>query len=222
MWVSRRNRSKLCMFFRLAPVMIQYVNESLRRLWVRFALRGIHYSGRHRRLDALYWMPDPWSMQSPREVYRFGESSRIIKRNFGKVDRLLELGCGEGHQSKHLLENCNTLYGIDVSLRALKRAKRRCPAGIFGEGDIFNAESLRSGVSFDLVVACEVLYYMENIPAVLNRMSQIGAACFVTYYRGQSGKLDPFFVNVSSAQRTTFTFGETQWNAVWWRGNSPA
>jgi SAM-dependent methyltransferase len=201
--------------------MIRYVNESLRRLWVRLALHGIHYGGRHGRLDALYRIPDPWDMQSPREAYRFGETSRIIKRVFGKVDRLLELGCGEGHQSTHLLEHCNFLYGIDVSSRALTRARNRCPDGIFYEGDIFSAESLKGGVPFDLVVACEVLYYMDDIKAVLNRMSQIGAACFVTYYNGQSKKLDPFFANISSSQRATFSFGETSWNAVWWRGHSP-
>src|SRR3974390_3434499 len=109
----------------------------LKELWLRTVIRGTHYRQRNRRLDALYWVYDPWGMQSPREAYRFDETNRIIKEHFGQVDRMLEVGCGEGHQSVHLLEICKTLYGIDVSRRAVLRAKRRCPSGIFGEGDVF-------------------------------------------------------------------------------------
>lgn len=189
--------------------------------WLRIVIRGTHYSERNRRLDALYWVCDPWSMQTPREIYRFDETNRIIKSNFGQTNRMLEVGCGEGHQSERLLEICNTLYGIDVSHRAVIRAKDRCKHGIFGKGDIFTAKILEGTDHFDLVVACEVLYYMQNIPAVLSRMSKIGSACLVTYYAGQAEKLDGFFAKISNSQKTTFRFQETVWKAVWWRGDLP-
>jgi 2-polyprenyl-3-methyl-5-hydroxy-6-metoxy-1,4-benzoquinol methylase len=193
----------------------------LKELWLRTVIRGAHYRQRNRRLDALYWVRDPWKMQSPREAYRFDETNRIIKKHFGQVDRMLEVGCGEGHQSVHFLEICKSLYGIDVSHRAVLRAKRRCPSGIFDEGDVFNAKILEGTHRFDLVVACEVLYYMENIPAVLNRFSQIGSACFVTYYRSQRERLDPYFAKLSDSQKATIGVQDTGWRAVWWRGELP-
>ena len=194
----------------------------LKDLWLRTAIRGAHYHQRNRRLNALYWISDPWGMQSPREAYRFDETNRIIKEHFGQVDRMLEVGCGEGHQSQRLLETCKTLCGIDVSHRAVVRAKRRCPRGLFFEGDIFTAKVLKGTDRFDLVVACEVLYYMENIPAVLKRISQIGSACLVTYYGGQSDRLDSYFAKLNDSQKATFNFQDTVWRAVWWRGELPA
>jgi SAM-dependent methyltransferase len=191
----------------------------LRELWLRAIIHGVHYRQRNRRLDALYWLPDPWGMDSPREAHRFAETNRLIERNFGRVNRMLEVGCGEGHQSIHLLETCKVLYGIDVSHRAVARAARRCPRGMFGEGDLFTAKLLSGAERFDLVVACEVLYYMNNIGAALDRISQLGAACLVTYYRGQAKLLDPYFAELSNNNKTTFSFQDESWNAVWWRGS---
>jgi hypothetical protein len=70
----------------------------------------------------------------------------------------------------------------------------------------------------DLVVACEVLYYMKNIPAALNRISQLGRACFATYHDGRSKLLDPHFSSISNRQKSTFRFGDSCWRAVWWYG----
>lgn len=190
--------------------------------WLRFFIRGTHYSERNHRLEALYWVRDPWGMQTPREIYRFEETNKLIKSNFGQIGRMLEVGCGEGHQSERLLEICNTLYGIDVSHRAVMRAKDRCKHGIFADGDIFNAKIFEEADYFDLVVACEVLYYMQDIPAVLSRMSKKGSACLVTYYAGQADRLDHLFSKLSNSQKTTFCFEGTVWKAVWWRGELPA
>src|SRR4051812_34342504 len=95
---------------------------SLRRLWTRVMLRGVHYRDRHQQLDMLYRVRDPWNLDSPREHFRFEETNRLITREFGHVPNLLELGCGEGYQSRHLEKVCDRLHGCDISANAVERA----------------------------------------------------------------------------------------------------
>src|SRR2546426_1129125 len=131
--------------------------DTLRNIWKFFALRGTCYTSNYAKLNALYMMADPWSMTSPSERYRFAETNQIILRNFGEVDTLLEIGCGEGHQSLYLQQLCNRLIGLDVSHIAVKRSRRRCSGSEFLVGDIFCRE-ICAQAPFDLVVGCEVLY----------------------------------------------------------------
>ena len=62
--------------------------------------------------------------------------AEVLARLGGVTNReILEIGCGEGHQSGRLLEICDSLYGIDVSHRAITRAQARCSGAKFGVGD---------------------------------------------------------------------------------------
>ena len=112
----------------------------LKKIWMRFALRGVHYGNNYKKLDAFYMINDPWDMVSPSQQYRFAETNRLILEKFGRVGSLLEIGCGEGHQSLQLGQVCDRLTGLDVSARAVKRARRKCPPGEFLVGDIFSQE----------------------------------------------------------------------------------
>jgi SAM-dependent methyltransferase len=187
-------------------------------LWLRMMLR-LRY-GDARLLGLLYWVRDPWEMESPREIFRFKSTNQKIHDQFGRIGTLLEIGCGEGHQSKHLVEICDKLLGADVSRVAVKRARARCGRGNFWVGDVFGAD-WTDLPSVDLVVACEVLYYLPDIGSALNRMSQLGSACFVTYYEGRSHLLDRYFAKLDPAQKATIQFGDTIWKTVWWRGQLP-
>ena len=188
----------------------------LKRLWLRSGLR-IFY-GDPRMVNALYMVRDPWDMELSREAFRFSETNRLIRDQFGTVDRLLELGCGEGHQSVWLRQICNSLYGVDVSSRAIRRSRARCPDGGFAVGDILRDDRNAVLPRVDLVVACEVLYYMKDTEAVLKRISELGTVCFATYYDGCRERLDPFFSRIPDNQKSAFRFGDTRWRAVWWRG----
>lgn len=190
--------------------------DGMKELWLRIVLRLRYGDARFLRL--LYWVRDPWGMEAPGESLRFEESNKQIARQFGRVDSLLEIGCGEGHQSVHLMRLCERFYGVDVSPRAIGRAKIRCGShDSFRVGDVFS--ETMSGLPFvDLVVACEVLYYLVDVEAALRRMSQLGAACFVTYYAGRGDKLDHYFEHLNAAQKSTIEFEDTVWRVVWWRG----
>ena len=46
------------------------LRKAQRRLWMKYALRGVGGNDNHARLDLAYRMPDPWNMESPMERAR--------------------------------------------------------------------------------------------------------------------------------------------------------
>jgi SAM-dependent methyltransferase len=200
-------------------ILDQLVMPRLRDYWVRLALRRVHYADRADKLDLLYAVEDPWRMGAAREQARFAWTNRLIEREVDRPSTILEIGCGEGHQSQYLSRVCDRLYGVDVSARAVRRAARRCPQGKFAAGDPFAFCLPGMPAPVDLVVACEVIYYVKDVPAFLARLSALGRACLVTYYQGQAPTLDPYFAALTDFRRERFQFGEAEWNAVWWHNN---
>jgi SAM-dependent methyltransferase len=198
----------------------QFLPPRLRHYWMRLALRRVHYADRPDRLDRLYRVENPWHMDSTKEQARFAWTNRLIAEHLAPLGTILEVGCGEAHQSRHLSRVCRQLYGIDVSARAVRRARRRCPEAKFAAGDPFSFRLADMPPKVDLVVACEVLYYVRDIPGFLARLSQLGRACLVTYYRGQAPALDPYFAAMADCRRERFRFEDTEWSAVWWQGFS--
>jgi SAM-dependent methyltransferase len=194
----------------------QIIAPRLRDYWVRLALRRVHYTDRADKLNRLYRVEDPWHMESAKEQARFAWTNRLIGASFSPLDTIFEIGCGEGHQSQHLAQVCGQLFGIDVSARAVRRGQRHCPAARFAVGDPLTFRFDDAPTGFDLVVACEVLYYVKDIPRFLDRLSALGRACLVTYYQGQAAALDPYIAALPDCHREQFCAEDTKWNAVWW------
>ena len=199
----------------------QQILPRLRDYWVRLALRRVHYADRGDKLDRLYCVEDPWHMDSAQEQARFAWTNELIAARFGRPGSLLEIGCGEGHQSHHLATLCERLYGLDVSARAVKRAHRRCPEGQFAAGDAFAFRFSEAPAVFDLVAACEMIYYVKDVPAFLARLSELGRVGLVTYYDGQAPVLDPHFADLPDVGRDRFCHDGVLWHAVWWQPPSP-
>lgn len=196
---------------------MESILETIKRYWMRVALSGVHFSDRYRSLNTFYLVPNPWGMESDRERNRFECTNKLIVDNIGDVGTLLEVGCGEGHHSQYLSRVCEQLYGIDVSERAIERARIRCPQGRFFIGALDNARCISELRRFDLAMACEVLYYMQDVPAALSRMSACSSWCFITYHGKQSRYLDPFVITKKNAQSTYIRCGDVTWTAVWWK-----
>ncbi|HVH82318.1 MAG TPA: class I SAM-dependent methyltransferase [Stellaceae bacterium] len=192
----------------------------LRRYWMRRTLRRVHYADRPDRLDLIYRVEDPWHMSSAKEQARFDWINQLIERELGPLDSILEIGCGEGHQSQYLSRLCSRLYGIDVSARAVSRAQRRCPEAKFVSGDPFTFSLDDMTMPVDLVVACEMIYYVKDVPSLIARLSELGQACLVTYYQGQAPALGSYFAELADCRREYFRFGDVEWNAIWWRNSS--
>jgi trans-aconitate methyltransferase len=199
--------------------MARRLSRALRRQWTRIPLHGVHFADRYGRLDLLYRIRDPWEMETEQQRYRFRETNRLIEEHFGRVGRILEVGCGEGHQSEELLRVCDHLTGIDVSARAVERARERCPDATFAVADVFDGELLRAGEPFDLVLGCEVLYYMKDVASALERFSALGRGCLVTSYAGPARQLDPLLRSMPAVESDTIRHGDASWEAWWWRSS---
>lgn len=187
-------------------------------VWVRLLQKGTAHSGKNARFDKLYHVSDPWQMESEREQRRFQETNRVIEEELGSIGTLLEIGCGEGHQTEYLGSLCESLYGFDVSKTAINRARQRCPEARLSVADIFSYQPEIE--KYDLVVACEVLYYIKDIPAALERMSKLGKKCLVTYYQSGPCALDPFFKNIENIETRVVNAGDASWKIVWWNNTS--
>jgi len=155
-------------------------------------------------------------MSSLSEQYRFAETNRLILENFGGVTSLLEIGCGEGHQSLYLQEVCKHLTGLDVSSKAVSRAQKRCPTSKFFVGDIFSQE-VRDLTPFDLVIACEVLYYMSDIQSALKQIWGLSKNRLVTYYSGTMKKLDPQVLSLPGTVTEILEYKGSRWRVAWWK-----
>jgi SAM-dependent methyltransferase len=199
--------------------LIDQVAPRLRDCWMRFALRRVHYTDRADRLDRLYLVKDPWQLQSPKEQARFVWTNRMIAEQFGRPETILEIGCGEGHQSQHLARVCGQLYGIDISRRAVVRARRRCREARFVAGDPLSFQFDDMPLPADLVVACEMLYYVKDVPRFIERISTLGRACLVTYYQAHAASLDPHFAGRPGCRRAQFGCEDAEWHAVCWRND---
>jgi cyclopropane fatty-acyl-phospholipid synthase-like methyltransferase len=166
-------------------------------------------------------VPDPWNLDSPREHARFEATNAMIARNFGNVEDLLEIGSGEGLQSSYLKQVCTNLHGLEVSPTAVQRARQRVPSATFATGDLLEQPWLRQGRRFDLVVACEVLYYIADLEGTLAAMNRLGKACFVSFFTGEAYKLAARMNRIEGVQKEWFHFDGVTWLMAWWR-NRPS
>jgi 2-polyprenyl-3-methyl-5-hydroxy-6-metoxy-1,4-benzoquinol methylase len=191
----------------------------VRRTWMRYALRGVFQRDAHARLDLAYTFGDPWHMDSELERFRFAETNRIIVDEIApRVHSLLEIGCGEGHQSEWLTRLCDRHTGIDVSPRAVERARRRLPAATLLAGDLYAQPWSNEGGRFDLVTGCEVIHYISDPRQFLHTIDRLGRACLVTYCAPVPENVRAAVMAMPGARDATFRFDKTEWIAVWWLG----
>jgi SAM-dependent methyltransferase len=196
--------------------------HGLKSLWRSRVLRGVDFADRYESLDALYRIQDPWDFTEPHEKMRFQETNRIILREFGRTGTLLEVGCAEGHQTAYLMSVCHQLYGLDVSRRAVRRAKRRCPDATIAVGDMASAARIAGGPErFDVVVACEVLYYVKDVAANLRWMAQLGRGSLISYYYLDCfrERLEHELACIDIAGREIIRCKDRSWSVVWWRND---
>lgn len=155
-------------------------------------------------------------MDSTPERARFEATNRLIERAFGHVGSVLELGCGEGHQTQYLARLSDEQYGIDVSPQAVERARARLPSAKFAVTDVFGQPWGDESKRFDLVTACEVLYYLRDPAATIERMRHLGRCGLVTFFAPAARRVGPHLEPVPGLQKDWLYHGGTAWLAGWW------
>lgn len=192
------------------------LRKARRRLWMKYALRGVGSSDNHARLDLAYSLEDPWNMDSPLESARFEKTNAVIEAAFGRVGSVLELGCGEGHQTAWLAKLSDAQYGVDVSQQAIERARARLPAARFAATDIFGQPWGDGPRRFDLVTACEVLYYLGDPGATIARMRALAPRGLVTIFAPACGRVGPYLEAIPNLHKDWIFEGGTAWLVGWW------
>jgi trans-aconitate methyltransferase len=119
-----------------------------------------------------YRTPDPWSYAAtPYQRQKAGLALSLIPLR--AYPQALEVGCGEGVFSSQLLaaREVGEFLGIDISERALARARARCAAYPNARFETRNILASEPAGPFDLVILCEILYYLGDSVPQLARMT---------------------------------------------------
>ncbi|MGB5935932.1 MAG: bifunctional PIG-L family deacetylase/class I SAM-dependent methyltransferase [Ornithinimicrobium sp.] len=112
---------------------------------------------RRETMDRMYASsPDPWGWADS-----FYEQRRrtLVLGMLGRrhYERVLELGCADGHISSALLERCDALDAVDASDRAVQATAKAAPGARVIRGDL--PSDMPRG-SYDLIVVSEVGYFL--------------------------------------------------------------
>lgn len=189
----------------------------LKSLWARYWLRNAKFTGRYEDLERLYAISDPWNLSSAKEQARFEASNALIRSLVPDCAKLLEIGCGEGLQTVHLLEVSRSVAGMDVSDKAVARARARCPAADLKVGKAEDVASLFSGRRFDIVTAFEVLYYAQDIPRVLGALQQLSDTLLVTNFADRAALMQRYFTGEGWHRLPDIVSEGVTWECHVWR-----
>lgn len=204
--------------------------ERLRRAWLRTVLRDADGNDPYQRLDRAYRWEDPWGMGTPREQHRFAECNRVLAEHLipalpasarrpgtlTKVGSILEIGCGEGHQSEHLARLCEQVTGVEVSPVALARARKRVPTGVFHTGDLFDQPWVDEAARFDIVAAFEVLCHVRDIPRTIETMNRLGRGCVASWFYKDEASVAPHVRAMPVLGEHEIVHGDYRWTVAWW------
>jgi SAM-dependent methyltransferase len=197
--------------------------DFLKKRWLKWQLKRLH-KGDAQAMARVYRVRDPWGLDVPSEHLRFKETSRMIRDRMGdRLGSILEIGSGEGLQTQYFAPLTERIVGIDPSLHAVKRARSlNIKNAAFEVGDLLNFHAIEHNGPFDLVTACEVIYYLEDseLERAFQNLNSLGRMCVVTYYQGMYARLDPFFQNKPVKSEPLRTeLGE--WRLIWWQSSHP-
>jgi 2-polyprenyl-3-methyl-5-hydroxy-6-metoxy-1,4-benzoquinol methylase len=191
----------------------------LKRRWLNWQLRRAK-NGDARAISRLYWLRDPWGLCGPTEQFRFEETTRFIRERIGtRFESVLEVGCGEGLQTKYLAPLADKIVGIDLGPQAIERARaKRIKNAMFKVGDLTGYQK-QGGETFGLVTACEVFYYFKDLEHTYSCLNQLGQCCVATYYQGEYPRMDAFFRS-KAVNFDTIRGPVGEWRIVWWKNTS--
>ena len=91
-------------------------------------------------------------------------------RGLGRVERALDLGCGDGRLSAEL--DAGELTAADVSALALERARRRLPNARLIELEP-DAPLPLDDAAFDLVLCAETIEHVRDVQLLLSEMRRV-------------------------------------------------
>lgn len=109
-----------------------------------------------------------------REAYE--KTTACMRKYLKPTDTVLDFACGTGIVTLSLSPDVKELRGIDISDEMIRRAQGKAAAQgianvLLTQTDLFDASLVPA--SFDAVLACNVLLYVEQRAAVLARVREL-------------------------------------------------
>jgi 2-polyprenyl-3-methyl-5-hydroxy-6-metoxy-1,4-benzoquinol methylase len=117
---------------------------------------------------------------------------------------ILDYGCATGTVAIEIADKVKEVHGIDISSKMIDSAKRKANEYKienihFSQSSIFN-EELSKG-TFDVILALNILHFLEDIPKVIQRINELlkpgGVFISVVPYRKQWSLSSIFILSVS-------------------------
>lgn len=103
----------------------------------------------------------------------YGDEHRIrtIVSLAGRNKKVLDIGCGLGEIGSRLIQNSNTVYGIDISPSAVKKANK---IGLIAKVcDIEEQNIPFPNGTFDVVIAAEIIEHVFDTDAFLEKIKKV-------------------------------------------------
>ncbi len=107
---------------------------------------------------------EPWGISyRSSQQYRYKFCLQLLKRFSARYESVLDIGCSQGQFTVLLKDVASKITAIDISERAIQRAKKQ-----YGEYENIKFEVgglpllPYNNNSFNLITALEVLYYLEK------------------------------------------------------------
>lgn len=167
-------------------------------------------------------MKDNFYDYSKKHVHFYGEEcSALLEFGFGLISDvkkpcIVDIGCGDGrllfalHQ-KGLLDSCNVVVGVDLSLERIKRLKKKLP---FVEGVVSDASDVCFSSSFfDYIICSQLIEHFQDdgaLVAEIYRLLKSRGVAYISsvvkhryavyfYFSNGSFRLDPTHVREYSS-----------------------
>jgi len=149
-------------------------------------------------LDAAYFDgifgadDDPWDLAtSDYEAAKFQHTHDVVAGR--RYNRALEIGCAHGVLTGQLIGLCDTMLAIDISTKALAKARERVGnrPGLSLQCMAFPRETPDPGPAFDLVILSEVAYYWDvaDLARAANWLREAiasGGRVILVHYTGET------------------------------------
>jgi len=126
-------------------------------------------------VKSLFEIPDKYLCPRQFDIQIRVETVKRFTENL-PVERVLDVGCGDGSISLPLLPRCSQLTLLDLSSRMLDLAHKKIPSDRLNDVALINGSFIGSNLSpqsFDLILCVGVLAHVDSPAAVIAEIARL-------------------------------------------------
>lgn len=105
-------------------------------------------------------------------------TQEFLKTHISQEDTALDVGCHQGHLTRHIASLCRRVVGIDTDQALVERA-RRLGTPPNAEFRVQDVRALQADERFDVVWLHHVLEHIEDVNGVLSALARVSSKALV-------------------------------------------